>query len=50
MEYFRLETNPPANSASEPCWKLIADTSEIGVYLPAAIGDAELALSIVTEP
>jgi type VI secretion system protein ImpJ len=50
MEYFRLETNPPANSAGEPCWKLIADSSEIGVYVPAAIADAELELSIVTEP
>jgi type VI secretion system protein ImpJ len=49
MDYFRVETNPPANSPGEPCWKLILDTSQIGVYVPAAIPDAEVQLSIVLD-
>lgn len=49
MEYFRLVTNPPATSPGEPCWKLIVNASEIGIYVPASIPDAELELSIVPE-
>jgi type VI secretion system protein ImpJ len=49
MQYFAIQTNPPPNSQGEPCWKLIADTSKVGVYVPAAIPDVELELSIVIE-
>ena len=33
----------------EPCWASITDTSEVGVYVPAAIPDAELDLVVVLE-
>jgi type VI secretion system protein ImpJ len=49
MQYFRILTNPAAGSAGEPCWKLIAETSEVGIYVPAAIPDAELELAIVVK-
>jgi type VI secretion system protein ImpJ len=40
--YFGVEMDP-----AQPCFKLIADTLEVGVYVPAAIPDAELELAIV---
>jgi type VI secretion system protein ImpJ len=49
MEYFTVQTNPAPNSPGEPCWKLIVDTAQVGVYVPASIPDVELELSIVTE-
>ncbi len=49
MQYFSIQTNPPAKSPGEPCWKLIADAASVGVYVPAAIPDVELELSIVLE-
>jgi type VI secretion system protein ImpJ len=32
---------------TEPCWGAIVRTSEIGVYVPAAIPDADLTLEVV---
>ncbi|MGH7468255.1 MAG: type VI secretion system baseplate subunit TssK [Longimicrobiales bacterium] len=49
MQYFSVQTNPTANSPGEPCWKFIAETTHVGIYVPAAIPDAELDLSIVLE-
>jgi type VI secretion system protein ImpJ len=49
MQYFAIQTHPAPNTPGEPCWKLIMDTAQIGVYVPAAIPDAELDLSIVME-
>jgi type VI secretion system protein ImpJ len=49
MQYFTVQTNPPASSPGEPCWKFIADTARVGIYVPAAIPDVELDLSIVLE-
>jgi type VI secretion system protein ImpJ len=40
--YFRVHT-------AGPCWNLIDQTRSIGVYVPAAIPDVELDLSIVPE-
>lgn len=44
MQYFTVDMDP-----AQPCFKLIADTAEVGVYVPAAIPDAELELSIVLQ-
>ena len=33
----------------EPCWKSIVDTREVGVYVPAALPDAELELKVVLD-
>jgi type VI secretion system protein ImpJ len=49
MDYFAIQINPHPNSPGEPCWKLIAETGRVGVYVPAAIPDVELDLSIVLE-
>jgi type VI secretion system protein ImpJ len=49
MEYFAIQTNPTPSSPGEPCWRLIVDTAEVGVYVPASVPDAELELSIVVE-
>lgn len=49
MQYFAIQVNPPANSPGEPCWKLILDTSTVGVYVPSAIPDVEVNLGIVRE-
>ncbi len=49
MQYFSVQTSPAANSQGEPCWKFIAETREVGVYVPAAIPDIELQLQIVLE-
>jgi type VI secretion system protein ImpJ len=42
-QYFRVATD-----ASQPCWKLIVEARDVGVYVPGAIPDAQLELSIVT--
>ena len=47
--YFRIEANPPAGSAGEPCWRLIVDSAKVGVYVPAAVPDAQLELAVVIE-
>lgn len=41
-QYFRVET-------SGPCWDLIVGTGAVGVYVPAAIPDAEMELQVVFE-
>lgn len=41
-QYFSVDMDP-----AQPCFRLIADASEVGVYVPGAIPDAELELSIV---
>lgn len=40
--YFRVRTDGP-------CWKLMVQTESVGVYVPAAVRDAELELSVVPE-
>jgi type VI secretion system protein ImpJ len=40
--YFRV-------SHDEPCWKSIVDTAQIGVYVPAAIADAQLEFAVVLD-
>jgi type VI secretion system protein ImpJ len=40
--YFRIQT-------AGPCWRLIEQTQSVGVYVPAAIADAELDLSVVPD-
>lgn len=34
---------------SEPCWRSITDSAEVGLYVPAAIPDAELDLVVVLD-
>jgi type VI secretion system protein ImpJ len=40
--YFRVQHD-------EPCWKSIADTGRVGVYVPSAIPDAQLEISVVLD-
>jgi predicted component of type VI protein secretion system len=40
--YFRVQRD-------EACWSSIVDSAKIGVYVPAAIPDAELQLSVILE-
>ena len=40
--YFAIQRTPQ-------CWKSICETSEVGVYVPAAITDAEVELKVVLE-
>ncbi|MBA4156466.1 MAG: type VI secretion system baseplate subunit TssK [Gemmatimonadetes bacterium] len=42
MQYFSIES-------LGPCWKSIVDTREVGVYVPAAIAEAELELAVLLE-
>ncbi|MGH7505687.1 MAG: type VI secretion system baseplate subunit TssK, partial [Longimicrobiales bacterium] len=46
-QYFRVATQPSPGTPGEPCWKLLVRSHEVGVYVPGAIPDAELELSIV---
>lgn len=32
---------------SDPCWKSVVDTGEVGLYVPAAVPDAQLELAVV---
>ncbi len=34
---------------TDPCWKSVVDTGEVGLYVPAAVPDAQLELAIVLE-
>jgi type VI secretion system protein ImpJ len=34
---------------TEPCWKSVVDTREVGLYVPAAIADPELEIKVVPE-
>ena len=45
----RLGTHYFALRPVEPCWKSIVDTREVGLYVPAALPDAELELKIVLD-
>jgi type VI secretion system protein ImpJ len=45
----RLGTVYFALQRTEPCWRSIVDTKEVGLYVPAAIPDAELELKVVLE-
>lgn len=40
--YFRI-------ARSEPCWKSVTETGEMGVYVPAAVADAEFELVVLVE-
>jgi type VI secretion system protein ImpJ len=42
VQYFRLQR-------TEPCWKSVVDTGEVGLYVPAALPDAEIELKVVLE-
>jgi type VI secretion system protein ImpJ len=42
MQYFALQR-------TDPCWKSIVATAEVGFYVPAALPDAELELKVVLE-
>ncbi len=39
-QYFHL-------AKTDPCWKSIVDTGEVGVYVPAAVADAQLEVAVV---
>lgn len=45
----RLGTHYFAIRPIDPCWKSIVDTREVGLYVPAALPDAELELKVVLE-
>jgi predicted component of type VI protein secretion system len=40
MQYFAIRR-------TDPCWKSIVDSGEVGVYVPAAIVEPELELKVV---
>lgn len=40
--YFRVKR-------TEPCWRSVTDTGEVGVYVPAAVADAEFELVVLVE-
>jgi predicted component of type VI protein secretion system len=42
MQYFAVQR-------TDPCWKSIVDSGEVGIYLPAALGEAELELKVILE-
>jgi len=43
----RLGTHYFLMRPTEPCWRSIVDTRELGIYAPAAIPDAELEVKVV---
>lgn len=45
----RIGTHYFAIHPAEPCWKSIADTREVGLYVPGAIAEPELELKVVLE-
>lgn len=45
----RIGTHYFTVKKSDPCWKSVVDTGEVGAYAPAAIPDAQLELVIVLE-
>jgi type VI secretion system protein ImpJ len=45
----RLATTYFRVGRTEPCWGAIVSTSEVGIYIPASIPDAELDLVVVLE-
>jgi type VI secretion system protein ImpJ len=42
MQYFVLRR-------ADPCWKSIVDTQQVGLYVPAAVAEAELDLRVVVQ-
>jgi type VI secretion system protein ImpJ len=34
---------------TDPCWRSIVDTGEVGIYAPAALPDVELELKVILE-
>jgi predicted component of type VI protein secretion system len=45
----RLGTHYFALRRTEPCWRSIVDTAEVGIYAPAALPDVELELKVILE-
>jgi type VI secretion system protein ImpJ len=45
----RLGTHYFAVRRTDPCWRSIVDTSEVGIYAPAALPDVELELKVILE-
>ncbi len=41
-EYFQIRR-------TEPCWRSVSDTGEVGIYVPGSIPDAEMELVVVME-
>lgn len=41
-QYFQLER-------TDPCWRTIVDSSEVGVYAPGALGEVELEIVVVLD-
>lgn len=46
-EYFSIGRTGP--HSTQVCWKLIADSGEVGIYVPAALNGSSLELSVVLE-
>ena len=42
MQYFAVQR-------TDPCWKSIVDSGEVGIYLPAALGEAEIEIKVILE-
>jgi type VI secretion system protein ImpJ len=45
----RLGTHYFALQRTDPCWRSIVESQEVGLYVPAALPDAELELKVVLE-
>jgi type VI secretion system protein ImpJ len=45
----RLGTHYFALQRTDPCWRSIVDTKEVGLYVPAAVPEAELELKVVLD-
>jgi type VI secretion system protein ImpJ len=45
----RIGTQYFAVQRTDPCWKSIVDSSEVGLYVPAALPDPELELKVIIE-
>lgn len=48
-QYFAIERLAPGTGQPHPCWRLMEASSGIGVYVPAALPDAELEVLVVLE-
>ena len=45
----RIGTQYFAIQQTDPCWKSIVDSSEVGLYVPAALPEPELELKVIIE-
>ena len=45
----RLGTHYFALRRTDPCWRSIVDTGEVGIYAPAALPDVELELKVILD-